>query len=206
MASSAPDPLSPRAREIAARGLELLEAEGPEGLTMRRLAGSLGIRAPSLYKHLPDKAALEAALIAAGFEALAERFEAAEAEPGDALAALAGAYRSFALERPHLYRLMTGGPLPRERLPPGLEARAAAPLLRALADPDLARAAWAFAHGMVILELDGRFPPGADLGAAWREGVARLGARRPVGRARDGHLTDNQTDGPDGEMPRAKRE
>ena len=202
MASRAPDPLSPRAREIAARGLELLEAEGPEGLTMRRLAGSLGIRAPSLYKHLPDKAALEAALIAAGFEALAERFEAAEAEPGDALAAIAAAYRSFALERPHLYRLMTAGPLPRERLPPGLEARAAAPLLRAVADPDLARAAWAFAHGMVILELDGRFPPGADLGAAWREGLARLGGSRPVGRARGGQVADNRSEGPDGDIPR----
>ena len=40
---------------------------GPDALTMRRLAERLGIRAPSLYKHLPDKAALEAAIIATGF-------------------------------------------------------------------------------------------------------------------------------------------
>ncbi|HEX8863019.1 MAG TPA: TetR/AcrR family transcriptional regulator [Actinomycetes bacterium] len=32
------------------------------------LAERLGIRAPSLYKHLPDKAALETAIIATGFE------------------------------------------------------------------------------------------------------------------------------------------
>jgi hypothetical protein len=38
-------------------------------------------------------------------------------------------------------------------------------------DPDRARAAWAFAHGMTILELDGRFPPGADLDAAWAAGI-----------------------------------
>lgn len=37
-------------------------------------------------------------------------------------------------------------------------------------DIDLARSFWAFAHGMVVLELDGRFPSGADLDAAWRTG------------------------------------
>ena len=67
---------------------------------MRRLAGSLGIRAPSLYKHLPDKAALEALLIAAGFEAMAERFEDAETEPGETLAALAAAYRALVNDFP----------------------------------------------------------------------------------------------------------
>jgi hypothetical protein len=42
-------------------------------------------------------------------------------------------------------------------------------------DQDRARAIWAFAHGMTILELDGRFPAGADLDAAWARGVAALG-------------------------------
>ena len=46
-------------------------------------------------------------------------------------------------------------------------------------DADLARAAWAFAHGMTILELDHRFPPGADLDAAWARGLdAPSGAQR----------------------------
>ena len=67
---------------------------------------------------------------------------------------------------------MTERPLQRERLTPGAEARAAAPVLRATGDdPDAARAAWAFAHGMTILELNGRFPPDADLDAAWRRGL-----------------------------------
>jgi hypothetical protein len=34
------------------------------------------------------------------------------------------------------------------------------------------RAVWAFAHGMVGLELSGRFPPDADLDAAWPAGIA----------------------------------
>jgi AcrR family transcriptional regulator len=42
---------------------DLLESEGSEGLTMRRLADQLGIRAPSLYKHFPHKEALEVAII-----------------------------------------------------------------------------------------------------------------------------------------------
>ncbi|HEX3201114.1 MAG TPA: helix-turn-helix domain-containing protein, partial [Actinomycetes bacterium] len=60
-----------------AAGRRLLEEEGTAALTVRRLAERLGIRAPSLYKHLPDKAALEAAIIATGLEEAAEAFEAA---------------------------------------------------------------------------------------------------------------------------------
>jgi AcrR family transcriptional regulator len=172
-ASSAPSGLSPRAREIVAAARTILEEEGGEALTMRRIATALGIRAPSLYKHLPDKEALEAALVAEGFEESAELFERAVEGAERPLQAIAAAYRAFALRRPHLYRLMTERPLPRERLPAGLEERAARPVVEACrGDGDLARAAWAFAHGMAILELNGRFPPGADLDAAWRRGVA----------------------------------
>ena len=71
---------------------------------------------------------------------------------------------------------MTAEPLPRERLRPGVEARAAAPLVQAVGDPDLARAVWAFAHGMVILELDERFPADANLDVAWAAGLAAFDA------------------------------
>jgi AcrR family transcriptional regulator len=164
---SAPD-LTPRAREIVAVARELLEAEGPSALSMRRIADQLGIKAPSLYKHLPDKQALEAALIADGFAQVASVFAGA----GD-LAAVAAAYRRYANDHPHLYRLMTTGPLDRSRLEPGVEDRAGAAIVAAVGgDEQRARAAWAFAHGMTILELDGRFPPGADLDAAWAAGIA----------------------------------
>jgi Tetracyclin repressor-like, C-terminal domain len=76
---------------------------------------------------------------------------------------------------------MTDRPLPRDRLPEGVERRAAAPLLRAAGDQDLARAVWASAHGMVQLELARRFPPGADLDSAWREGVTAFQARQATG-------------------------
>lgn len=152
-------------------GRRLLEEEGPASLTMRRLAERVGIRAPSLYKHFPDKAALEAAVIATGLEDAAAAFEAAVDAATDPLSALAATYRRFALDHPHLYRLMNTGPLPREHLPPGLEDRTAAPLLRVAGTQARARAIWAFAHGMVLLELDHRFPPDADLDAAWHAGI-----------------------------------
>jgi AcrR family transcriptional regulator len=175
--------LTPRVREIVATALALLEEQGAEALTMRGLAERLGIRAPSLYKHLSGKGELETAVIAVGFEDLATALEQAAARgdrgrgAGQRLAGLGAAYREFALARPHLYRLMNERPLNRDQLPPRVEDRAAAPLVTAVGgDPDLARAAWAFAHGMIMLELNQRFPPGADLDAAWRAGLTAVAA------------------------------
>jgi AcrR family transcriptional regulator len=177
------EPLTPRAREILAAARELLEREGPEGLSMRRLAERIGIRAPSLYKHFPSKQALEAALISDGFQEQAARFEAALAGCDEPVLAMAAAYRGFARRHPHLYRLMYDGALERSLLRPGSEDAAVAPVLEAFGrDRDLARAAFAFAHGMTILELNGRFPHDADLDAAWHRGLASLQASIPAPR------------------------
>lgn len=172
MASSDPELRTPRAREIVDVALELLEQEGSDGLSMRRLADRLGIRAPSIYKHLPDKQALEAAIISVGFERQARAFEDALEGADDPLAAIARVYRRFAQDHEHLYRLMTERELHRDLLAPGVEERAARPVYEAVGgDLDRARAAWAFAHGMTILELNRRFPPDADLDAAWQRGL-----------------------------------
>jgi hypothetical protein len=71
--------------------------------------------------------------------------------------------------------------LNRPLLTPGSEQRAAAPIIAAAGgDQDLARALWAFAHGMTILELNDRFPRDADLDAAWDRGLAALRASIPL--------------------------
>jgi AcrR family transcriptional regulator len=168
------DPLSTRAREIVAVARDVLEREGPEALTMRRIAEVLGIRAPSLYKHVPGKEALEVAIVIAGFEEAAAEFEAATDGAVEPLAAFVGAYRAFATAHPHVYRLMTDRPLPRADLPPGLEERTAAPLQRATGSPARARAAWAFIHGMVLLELTDRFPKDGMTEQAWQAGIAAM--------------------------------
>jgi AcrR family transcriptional regulator len=63
---------------------------------IRRLAQSIGIKAPSLYKHFPDKDALEAAVISIGFEEFGAVLIAATDGAEDRLGALALAHRKFA--------------------------------------------------------------------------------------------------------------
>ncbi len=61
---------SARVAEIVGAAREILEREGPDGLTMRRLAEAMGIRAPSLYKHVQSKEDLEALLMAEAFRGM----------------------------------------------------------------------------------------------------------------------------------------
>jgi AcrR family transcriptional regulator len=184
-----------RRAQIADTARALLDAEGPQALTMRRIAAALGIKAPSLYKHVPDKTSLEALVVATGFTELAGTLAAAArtADGADKLAAIAAAYRGYALAHPHLYRLMTYQPLRRDLLPAGLEAQAAEPLAQAAGyDQARARAMWAFAHGMVSLEIDGRFPPHADLDQAWRAGLAAF-TSSPAASGQTGHDQPSQS-------------
>jgi AcrR family transcriptional regulator len=169
------DRLRPRAREIVTVARRLLEEEGLQSFSMRKLADRLGVRAPVIYKYFASKNALFAALISVGFEEQAALFEAALASSDHPLTAMAAIYRAYGRDNPDLYRLMYDRDLDRSLLIPGSEERAVVPVVRAAGgDRDLARAAFAFGHGMTILELNGRFPAGADLDAAWRRGTAAL--------------------------------
>ena len=176
MDSSAPELQSARQQQIVDTAWRILADKGRDALTMRRLANELGIKAPLLYKHFPNKQAVEAALIDRGFLLWGNTGRAALAQPGDPLTNLARAYRSVAQEHPHLYRLMTEGMLDRALLTPDIESWSGAPLGEPLADPESARAFWGFLHGMAILEIDGRFPPDADLERSWERGIAAFSA------------------------------
>ena len=169
--------LSGRQREILDTARELLARDGLEALSLGTVAKAIGIKTPSLYKHFGSRADLEAALIATGLQELAETLEASAED----LHSLGAAYRAYALANPELYRLMTAGPLPRGRLPEGLEARAALPMQKALPDPHLARAAAALAHGLVSLEIAQRFPPWSKLEKSWARALDALLAARPPG-------------------------
>jgi AcrR family transcriptional regulator len=175
-------PRSGRAREIVETARRLLEGEGPEALTMRRLAQELEIQAPSLYKHFAGKAVVELAIVEEAMLQMGEVGHEAihDGDPEFALARLLRVYRVYSFEHANLYRLATQGTLARERMTPGLEEWAGNPWYVVTLDPSLAQALWSFAHGMVMLELDGRYPPGSDLDSTWRAGAAafELAARR----------------------------
>lgn len=153
-----------RREEILDVAESLLESEGPAALTMRRVAEVMGIRAPSLYKHIANKDDIEA-----GLQERALRDMTAAVAPAKDLFAIAAAYRQWALSRPGLYELATRRPLRRDVIPAEVEAAAAAPLVAAAGGEEhRARALWALAHGLVDLELANRFPPDADLDQTWR--------------------------------------
>lgn len=176
-----PDPQerTPRVREVVAAAARVLEAEGQEALTMQRLGSELGIRAPSLYKHVAGKAAVEGLLVTDTFFALGDLGHRAVERPGRSgpVAALLRAYRRFALERPHTYRLASR-PGVREHVQPGVEVWTGGVFWRAMGEPYLAQALWAFAHGTATLEIDGRFLPGSDLDRTWRAGAQAFAGQR----------------------------
>jgi AcrR family transcriptional regulator len=170
-----------RADEVVAAARVVLERDGVEGLTMRAVAAELHIKAPSLYKHVAGKAAIEAELVALALAEMGQALhgaltttDGASAGPGarDRVATLLAAHRRHALAHPNLYRLATAGPLPRHQLPPGLDDWAGEPFLTVTGDPHRAQALWAYAHGMVILELDRRFPAGSELDVTWSAGAS----------------------------------
>ena len=182
-ATVAPPARTGRADDVVAAARTVLERDGAAGLTMQAVAYELGIKAPSLYKHVTGKAAIEIELIGAALaevgHVLHAALDRAERTGGhDAVAAVLAAYRRHALAHPNLYRLATAGRLPRDEPLARLRDWACAPFVRLAGDEHRADALWAFAHGMVSLELDGRFPDGSDLNTAWAEGAAAFSRDR----------------------------
>jgi AcrR family transcriptional regulator len=165
-----PTPPSARVREIVAAGRALLATEGADALTMRRLGEQIGIRAASLYKHLPGKPALEAALVDTGLLEMGDVLHAVvdAASATEVVAALLAEYRRAALAAANLYRLTTSGRIDRGLLTPGLEDWAGEPFYRATGDPWVAQGLFAAAHGAVILEMDRAYADMSDLDATWR--------------------------------------
>jgi AcrR family transcriptional regulator len=165
-----------RQSEIVAAARRLLEEAGPEALTMRALGEAVGMRAPSLYKHFPDKAAVELALVDLGLRDLGDALDAALAAFAEPMAAFAAAYRAWATAHPHLYRLVTGRRA--GHAPAGRVERAASLAQRLLGvaggDAARARALWGLCHGLALLETGGRFPRGAAAAAAWRSAATPL--------------------------------
>ena len=81
--------------DVASR---LLEAEGPDALTMRRIAAEVGCSTSVLYTMFGRKSGVAEGLWLEGFERLRQALDQAEgADPLGRLAAMARAYRANAL-------------------------------------------------------------------------------------------------------------
>ena len=149
----------------------LLEAEGPDALTMRRIAGEVGCSTSVLYTMFGGKAGVAEGLWREGFERLRGAMErVTDDDPLGRLAALGRVYRENALANRAYYAIMFQRPIPGFRPSPEAYAESLQPLrilvdaaadcIRAgvFRDADPARVAgvlWAAAHGAVSLELAG---------------------------------------------------
>ena len=112
---------------IVAAGLALLDEGGLEGLTLRRLAERLGIRAPTLYWHVRDKRELLDLMVSVIMdEALADWREPQPGQPWwDWLAGRARALRAGLLAHRD-GALMLAGNRPTQPALPGIERQLAA--------------------------------------------------------------------------------
>ena len=83
----------------------IADADGLDAVTLARLAAELGVRPPSLYKHVESLEAVRRGLALRGIAEANRRLQLSTIGKArdDALYALADAYWRFARERPGLY-------------------------------------------------------------------------------------------------------
>ena len=153
----------------------IIEDEGVEQLTIRRIAETIRRTQPAVYQHFSGKNALLEAVVTDGFTALAERLKRAPRGGKTSLIAIANAYVRFGMERPRLYDVMFVGP-------PAITfaAGAATPnqahtafniVSAAVAESGVTPArtetvteiVWASLHGLVTLSITKRLRPGRAL-------------------------------------------
>jgi len=99
---------TPTARRIATAARRLLDKEGAEAVTMRRVAVAVGITPMAIYRHYPDRSSLLNALADEGFAELAtqlanKRFFGTIEQR---LAKMGEIYLEHALQHPRLFELM----------------------------------------------------------------------------------------------------
>jgi AcrR family transcriptional regulator len=99
---------TPTARRIATAARRLLDKEGAEAVTMRRVAVAVGITPMAIYRHYPDRSSLLNALADEGFAELAtqlanKRFFGTIEQR---LTKMGEIYLEHALQHPRLFELM----------------------------------------------------------------------------------------------------
>jgi len=95
-------------QHIATAARRLLDKDGAEAVTMRRVASAVGITPMAIYRHYADRSALLNELADAGFRELATRLTRARASGSieERLVRMAEIYLDHALENPQLFELM----------------------------------------------------------------------------------------------------
>ena len=155
----APD-LDLRRDQVIRAARDLAESDGWAAVTMRRVAGDLGVTQPVVYSAFDGRQAIIDAVALNGFRDLAAALEAVDASP----MARMRAYLDFAAAHPATYEAMFS-------LPSGLAFGTddtPEPLQRAFrgirdafpaGDETQAEVAWSAMHGLATLQASGRLRP-----------------------------------------------
>ncbi len=164
-------PLLSRDRIVAAAG-SLIDAEGLEAVSTRRLAAELGVSGPSLYNHFRTKdEILEAVADAVSAQVDLSMFDASDGRDWrTALHDWALSYRAALADHPHLVPVLARGP---GRRPAGL--RVADAVFGAMV-----RAGWPPAQATHIGALMRYFITGSALGSFARGFVDDVSAYDPA--------------------------
>jgi AcrR family transcriptional regulator len=176
-----PAPAHTSTAAVIAAGRALLERDGPDALTMRRVADAVGVRAPSLYKHVAGRDDLIRLIL----EDVADELTAILQEavsmgaPRADVRRMTDAYRRFAGQNPAAYGLLFARGAPEGAV--SRSQRSSAALLSAMtaivgpADAlPAARTVVAWAHGFIMMEQAGAFRLGGDIDTAWDFGIERI--------------------------------
>lgn len=163
-------------QDILQAAVQMVEREGPDGLSLRAVAEELGVRAPSLYRYFPQKEALEVAVAEEALKAILSRLQdaATVSDPEKRFRKTVDAYLEFARERFALYSFLMQSRYPASyRLAVGktvwnLLLEAASGVSGQPDDTAAAVAVWSFLHGYVSLEHAGAFGVSGPKGALER--------------------------------------
>ena len=172
----------PRVNELLAIALSVLEEEGLENLGVGTISRRAGIKPPSLYKQFTSKADIEQQLADLGFRLWAKELAAASAalpssaSRRDHLAALAFSYRSLGNDNPQLFRLMNERPFLGAQLVRAVGEATTVDCGALFPTPTAGMSFWAWGHGILVLEIVGRFPPEIDLDVMWNTMIDSVSA------------------------------
>jgi AcrR family transcriptional regulator len=153
----------------------IIEDEGVEQLTIRRIAETINRTQPAVYQHFSSKDAILEAIVTDGFTALAEHLKRAIRGGKTSLTAIADAYIRFGLERPRLYDVMFVGPsaitfaagaatpIPAHTAFNIMAAAVAESGVTPAHTATVTEVVWASLHGLVTLSITRRLRPGRAL-------------------------------------------
>lgn len=178
-------------RQVIDAALAIADVDGLDAVTLVRVADSLGVRAPSLYRHVTGHDGLLRAITLRGLGELTASLQtAALGRAGaEALAATAHCYRSFAQAHPGAYAasVRAAAPGDAEHEEAGRAAvQVLSAVLRAwhLEDAEMLHAVRVIRsalHGFVSLEAGGGFALPPDLDRSFERLIATLAAGLPPG-------------------------